>query len=188
MGSYLRQLVVLSSVAAKRQKFELLAASCLMPLSLGLSEPALAQTFTFPAGNYPTGIGVNNPGAPTNVILDPGVQVFVTPGTINQAVAVSTGTAAGTGAPATLTANNAAVNISGGDLVSALFLHPILGNATITASGIMNVAGTGNTNAIWAAVFSSVPGAVASVTYTGSAAPGIIDINATGGSNSTVIQ
>ena len=101
MGSYLRQLVVLSSVAAKRQKFELLAASCLMPLSLGLSEPALAQTFTFPAGNYPTGIGVNNPGAPTNVILDPGVQVFVTPGTINQAVAVSTGTAAGTGAPAT---------------------------------------------------------------------------------------
>src|SRR5215813_4638818 len=59
LGSYLRQSVVLSSVAAKRRKFELLAASCLVPLSLGVSEPALAQTFT-PAGNdYPGGINVS---------------------------------------------------------------------------------------------------------------------------------
>jgi hypothetical protein len=109
MGNYLRQLVVLSGVTAKRRKFELLAASCLVPLSLGVSEPALAQTFG-PGGNdYPGGISSN-----TDVTLLPGVQVFVTPGTINQAVAISTGTAPGTGAPATLTANNAAVTISGG--------------------------------------------------------------------------
>src|SRR6516162_3441051 len=198
MGDYLRQLVVLSSVSAKCRKFWLVAA--FVPLSLGLSEPALAQTCgpldatgsvtctTF-LNPYAGGINYGNTGVPTTVTLDPGVQVFVTPGNgVNQAVAISTGTGPGSGLPATLTANNAAVTISGGALVSALFLHPILGSATITASGIMNVAGTGNTNAIWAATFSSVPGAVASVTYTGQATPGIIDINATGGSNSTVIQ
>src|SRR6516162_3960475 len=199
MGNCLRQLVVRSDVTAKRRKFWLMAASALVPLSLGLSDPALAQTCgalvggsvtcTTGGNNYTGGINYGNTGVPTTVTLDPGVQVFVTPGNnVNQAVAISTGTGPGSGLPATLTANNAAVTISGGDLVSALFLHPILGNATITASGIMNVAGTGNTNAIWAAVFSSVPGAVASVTYTGQATPGIIDINATGGSNSTVIQ
>src|SRR6516164_3587012 len=199
MGNYLRRLVVLSGVTAKCRKFWLVAA--LVPLSLGLSEPALAQTCgplgatgsvtcTTGGNNYTGGINYGNTGVPTTVTLDPGVQVFVTPGNnVNQAVAISTGTGPGSGLPATLTANNAAVTISGGDLVSALFLHPILGNATITASGIMNVAGTGNnTNAIWAATFSSVPGDVASVTYTGAATPGIIDINATGGSNSTVIQ
>ena len=103
-------------------------------------------------------------------------------------MAISTGTNEGAGLPATLTANNAAVTIdTTGSLASALFLHPILGNATITASGLMTVAGTTNTNAIWAAIFSSNPGDVASVTYTGSATPGI-NINATGGSNSSVIQ
>src|SRR5262249_3994324 len=58
----------------------------------------------------------------------------------------------------------------------------------ITASGIMNVAGANSTNAIWVALFSSVPGDTASITYTGSTTPGITAINATGGSNSTVIQ
>jgi hypothetical protein len=50
------------------------------------------------------------------------------------------------------------------------------------------VAGTANTNAIWAAVFSSNPGDTASVTYTGPTTPGTIAINAIGGPNSTVIQ
>jgi outer membrane autotransporter protein len=176
----------------------LIAACILTPLSLGISEPALAQCSGLPGSvdcttggnNYTSGINVGNTGTPTNVTLEPGVQVFITPGSnVDQAVAISTGTGPGIGLPATLTANNAAVTInSPGALTSALFLHPILGSATITASGIMNVAGTGNTNAIWAAVFSSVPGDAASVTYTGAAAPGVIDINATGGSNSTVIQ
>src|SRR6516164_11517172 len=199
MGNYLRRLAVLSGVTAKCRKFWLVAA--LVPLSLGLSEPALAQTcgpldasgsVTCTTGGNPYAGGINygNTGVPTTVTLQQGVQVFVTPGSgVDQAVAVSTGTAAGSGLPATLIANNAAVTInSPGQLTSALFLHPILGSATITASGIMNAAGTGNTNAIWAATFSSVPGDVASVTYTGAAAPGVIDINATGESNSTVIQ
>src|SRR6516165_4614705 len=199
MGNYLRRPVVLSGVTAKCRKFWLVAA--LVPLSLGLSEPALAQTcgpldasgsVTCTTGGNPYAGGINygNTGVPTTVTLQQGVQVFVTPGSgVDQAVAVSTGTAAGSGLPATLIANNAAVTInSPGQLTSALFLHPILGSATITASGVMNVAGTGNTNAIWAAVFSSVPGDVASVTYTGPTTPGITAINATGGSNSTVIQ
>src|SRR5262249_40214747 len=198
MGNCLRQLVVLFGVTAKRRKFWLVAA--LVPLSLGLSEPALAQTCgaldasgsvtCMTGGNpYAGGINYGNTGVPTTVTLAPGVVVNVTDPAIDQAVAVSTGTAAGTGLPATLIANNAAVTInSPGQLTSALFLHPILGSATITASGIMTVAGTGNTNAIWAAVFSSVPGDVARVDYTGAATPGKIDINATGGSNSTVIQ
>src|SRR5215470_10813319 len=142
MGDCLRQLVVLS-VASKCRKFWLVAA--LVPLSLGLSEPALAQCFgppgsviCTPGGNfYPGGINVGNTGVPTNVTLAPGVVVNVTPNTIDQAVAVSTGTAGGTGNPATLDANNAAVTVTGGSLVSALFLHPIQGSATITASGII---------------------------------------------------
>jgi len=193
MGNYLRRLVVLSGVTAKCRKFWLVAA--LVPLSLGLSEPALAQTcgpldafgsVTCTTGGNPYAGGINygNTGVPTTVTLEQGVQVFVTPGNgVNQAVAVSTGTAAGTGNPATLIANNVAVTLDGtpGQLVSALFLHPIQGSATITASGNINVAGTLNTLAIQAAPFSSVAGAVATVNWTG-------DINATGGSNSALIQ
>src|SRR5262249_7806297 len=126
MGNCLRQLVVLFGVTAKRRKYWLVAA--LVPLSLGLSEPALAQTcgpldasgsVTCTTGGNPYAGGINygNTGVPTTVTLQPGVQVFVTPGNnVNQAVAISTGTAAGTGLPATLTANNAAVTISGGRL------------------------------------------------------------------------
>src|SRR6516165_5516573 len=195
MGNCLRQLAVLSGVTAKCRKFWLVAA--LVPLSLGLSQPALAQTCgpldasgsvtcTTVGNPYAGRINYGNTGVPTTVTLQQGVQVSTN---VDQAVAVSTGTGPGSGLPATLIANNAAVSTnSPGGLTSALFLHPILGSATITASGIMNAAGTGNTNAIWAATFSSVPGDVASVTYTGAAAPGIIDINATGGSNSTLIQ
>ena len=193
MGNYPRRLVVLSGVTAKCRKFWLVAA--LVPLSLGLSEPALAQTcgpldafgsVTCTTGGNPYAGGINygNTGVPTTVTLEQGVQVFVTPGNgVNQAVAVSTGTAAGTGNPATLIANNVAVTLDGtpGQLVSALFLHPIQGSATITASGNINVAGTLNTLAIQAAPFSSVAGAVATVNWTG-------DINATGGSNSALIQ
>jgi hypothetical protein len=101
----IRQRVVLCGVAAKRRKFELLAALCLVPLSLGVSEPAVAQTFTTANNPYPNGISVTSTGTPLNVTLDPGVIVNITPGNnINQAVAISTGGSAGTGGPATLTA------------------------------------------------------------------------------------
>jgi hypothetical protein len=143
---------------------------------MGVSKVALAQcsgppgsTVCTPGGNpYATGINVGNTGVPTTVTLEPGVQVQTN---VDQAVAISTGTAAGSGLPAILIANNAAVNgNSFGTLTSALFLHPILGSATITSSGILSVTGTGNTNAIWAAVDSLTPGDTASVTYNG---PGI---------------
>src|SRR5262249_62384113 len=89
MGIYLRQPAVLCGVAAKRRKFWLVAA--FVPLSLGLSEPALAQTCgplgatgsvtcTTGGNNYTGGINYGNTGVPTTVTLDPGVQVFVTPG------------------------------------------------------------------------------------------------------------
>src|SRR5262249_726770 len=72
MGNCLRGLAVLSGAVAKRRKFELLAASCLVPLSLGVSEPALAQTFGTGGNNYPGGINVSTNQTPINVTLDPG--------------------------------------------------------------------------------------------------------------------
>src|SRR5262249_60285772 len=121
-------------------------------LALGVSDPALAQSpgppgntvgapGPIPQAQYPSGINVGNPGVPTTVTLAPGVVVNVTDPTIAQAVAISTGTAAGTGNPATLIANDAAVNLTTtSQFAGALFLHPIQGNATITASGRINLA------------------------------------------------
>jgi hypothetical protein len=60
------------SVCAKRRKFWLMAATALAPLSLGLSEPALAQTFTTAGNDYPGGINVSTNQTPINVTLDPG--------------------------------------------------------------------------------------------------------------------
>src|SRR5215831_3854826 len=99
MGDYLRQLVVLTGVAAKRRKYWLLAASALVPLSLGASEPALAQCMP-PPGNYgspgvnatcdsggnfyPTGINYNTAdglgGFPINLTLQSGVNVTIPAG------------------------------------------------------------------------------------------------------------
>ena len=109
MGNCLRRLAVLSGAVAKRRKFELLAASCLVPLSLGVSEPALAQTFSTAGNDYPGGINVSTNQTPINVTLDPGVQVFIPANTINNAVGLSSTTAAGTGGPIDLIANNAAI-------------------------------------------------------------------------------
>jgi uncharacterized protein YhjY with autotransporter beta-barrel domain len=86
--------IVPCGVAAKWPQFALLAASCLAPLSLGLSEPALAQCTPLdasgnatctPAGNpYPTGINYNTNnglgGTPINLTLLPGVNVAIPPG------------------------------------------------------------------------------------------------------------
>src|SRR5262245_58715180 len=81
---------LLSSVGAKRRKSWLLAACALAPLSLCLSEPALAQacgpldgsgSVTCPpaANNYSTGITYNTANTPINLTLKPGppaVQVI----------------------------------------------------------------------------------------------------------------
>src|SRR5262249_2831725 len=91
-------------------------------------------------------------------------------------------------APAILTANDALINhlITNGPNQSALRVQAS-GDATINATNTtINVTGTDSTNAVWAIVFSSVAGRVASVNYVGPAnGPGI---TATGGANSTLIQ
>jgi hypothetical protein len=180
-----------SSLAAKRRKLLLIGASALTPMSLGLSEPALAQTFTTAGNPYPGGINVSTVNTPINVTLDPGVQVFIPANTINNAVGLGSTTVAGTGGPIELIANNAAISINTAGIITqetAAIRLQAAGNATITASGIINVTGTNSTNAVWANVFSSVGGAVASVTYSGAATPNVTDINVIGGPNSTIIQ
>src|SRR5438552_4579582 len=110
MGNYLRQLVVLSSVAAKYRKFWLVAA-CILA-SLALSEPALAQLIgvsrtVTPGGNdYPGGINVSTNQVPLDVTLQAGVNVMARNGVVN-AVNLNTTFAPGTGGSATLTANDA---------------------------------------------------------------------------------
>ena len=79
---------MLSSFGAKRRISWLLAASALAPLSLCLSEPALAQcagpadsTICTLGGNpYATGINVNTNNTPITVTLQPGVQVIIPAG------------------------------------------------------------------------------------------------------------
>jgi outer membrane autotransporter protein len=186
----------------RRRKSWLLAASALASSSLGISEPALAADECGPlvggsvtctsAGNpYATGISYNTNNTPINVTLQqgpPGVQVIANGGVVN-AVNLNSTFAPATGGPATLTANDATIThiIANGPNQSALHIQAA-GSATITASGIINVTGTNSTNAIFATVFSSVAGAVASVNYNGLATPGITDINVIGGPNSTAIQ
>jgi hypothetical protein len=162
---------------------------------LGLSEPAAAQTFG-PGGNvYPGGISVGSADTPISVTLETGVVVDILAGSTSRAVALdSTSGGVGTGGPATLFANNAAITIDTRSFsppdTSALFVHAAgdatIGGADNPVSAIMNVTGATSTNAVWASVFSTVAGATASVTYAGpTTGPGITE---TGGSNSTLIQ
>src|SRR5262245_42041063 len=95
MGDYFRQLVVLSNLTAKCRKFWLVAA--LVPLSLGLSEPAVAQVCTPVAnpgtltaaqpmtsctGTFNTNINFGGPNTPPPSLLtlelQQGVGVSVT--------------------------------------------------------------------------------------------------------------
>src|SRR5262249_16258505 len=95
----------------------------LMPLSLGLSEPALAQCTTLgstttctPGGNpYSTGINVDGtatPSLPLSLSLQPGVQVVIPagPGGVNAVNAAnSTGVTLGSG-DITITADAVTIN------------------------------------------------------------------------------
>ena len=84
---------MLSSVAVKRRKFWLITASALAPLSLGISEPALAQdecgpltlaslSARRPVNPYATGINYNGKSdtTPINVTLQSGVNVTIPAG------------------------------------------------------------------------------------------------------------
>ena len=125
MGS-LRQLRVLPSVGAKRRKFWLMAASALAPLSMGVSEPALAQcagpasnTVCNSGGNsYPTGINVDA----TNLVngFSTGINL-----TLQPAVVVNIPTGAG-GVNAVNAANSAGVSPG-----SANITINVLDNVTI---------------------------------------------------------
>ena len=187
--------------SVKRRKFWLMAASALAPLSLGISEPALAQTCTPVAnpgnltaaqpstsctGTFNTNINFGGPTTPPppllTLTLEPGVIVS-NPGGNAVNLANTTGAIATIGTSATLIANNATItNITNSDNNSALRIQTN-GNATITSSGQIEVSGTQSTNAIWSIVLpSSDPTTATNVGYTG---PGI---TVTGGANSTAIQ
>jgi hypothetical protein len=86
MRIYRRLPTIQSGIATKRRKLWLIAASTLASAFLGVSEPALAQTF--PAGNYPQGISVGSNHTPINVTLESGVQV-IPPAGSNVSLAVN---------------------------------------------------------------------------------------------------
>ena len=82
MGRHLRQPGELSGVTAKRLKFWLMAATALVPISLGVSEPALADcSVGFPvnctAGTYtsPINVSAGSPAQAISITLEPGVIV-----------------------------------------------------------------------------------------------------------------
>ena len=126
---------------------------------LGVSEPALAQTCT-PAqpnpdpttgiatctGNFSSGIVYGPPPGPTqlHVILDPVNPVNVTLASPGIGVALNN---FGNSVPVFLEANGATINVtqvpapSGGN--RGLYVETAVNNATITASGQIDVAGEG---------------------------------------------
>src|SRR5260370_28977668 len=87
MRIWLRPLAVISGDGAKRRKIWLIAACTLAPLSLGVSEPALAQcsgplsnvTCTSGRNNYPSGISYSQTTANTDlhVTLESDVNVVL---------------------------------------------------------------------------------------------------------------
>ena len=183
-----------------------MTASALVPLSLGISEPALAQTCTPVAnpgnltaaqpstsctGTFNTNINFGGPNTPPppllTLTLEPGVIVN-NPGGNAVNLATATGGINTIGTSATLIANNATItNITNSANNSALRIqtngNATIGDAMTPVSGIINVSGTQSTNAIWAIVLpSSDPNTVAKVVYDG---PGV---TSTGTTFSTVIQ
>jgi hypothetical protein len=176
MGN-LRQRRVLSSITVKRRKSWLLAASALAPLSLGVSEPALAGCAP-PPGNYgapgvtaicdslppngnpyPGGINYNTDngagGFPINLTLLPGVQVVIPagPGSVNAVNTANTGGVTPGSADITITANDVAINNtanSGTSNNTGLRIQSS-GAAIINATNTtIDVAGTDSTWAILA--------------------------------------
>src|SRR5262245_43302250 len=204
MGSF-RQPRVPFSVGAKR-KFWLMAATALAPLSLGVSEPALAQcagpasnTVCNSGGNsYPTGINVdatnlvNGFSTGINLTLQPAVRVDIPTGAggVNAVNAAnSTGVSPG-GANITINAidnvtiNNAANPLSNNNTGARIQSS---GDAIIRATNAtINVAGTASDWAILAFAQPQIgnlgPSNMASVTWSG---PGL---NSTSGVEGGAIQ
>ena len=186
----------------RRRKSWFLAASALVSSSLGVSEPALAApgTCTSPQPNPDPTTGIvtctgdftssiiygpppppPGPATQLHVILNPPVSVTTGPG---DGVALNNFTNT---VPVLLSANGATINVtqvpssSGGN--RGLYVETAENDATIMASGKIDVAGEGGGNhAIKAFVNATAGSGNASVTYTG---PGL---TGSGGTNSTDIQ
>ena len=205
MGS-LRQRRALSSITLKRRKSWLLAASALAPLSLGISGPALADnecgplvggsvicTSTTGIGNpYPNGIVYGLPPPPPanpflNVTLNSDVNVTLSP---NPGIGVALNNFNSAGSPVLLSSNGATINVTNPAAAAAggnrgLYVETVSANATIMASGQIDVAGIGGGNHAIKAFVNTGPGD-ASVIYTGA---GLLPFDLrSGGTNSTVIQ
>jgi outer membrane autotransporter protein len=185
MGN-LRQRRVPFGVCAKRRKFWLMAASALAPLSLGVSEPALAQcagppgnTVCTPGGNpYPSGINVNTDnglgGTAINLQLLSGVNVTIpagSPGVNAVNAANTTGVTLGS-ANISITANGVTINNTanpGGNNQTGLRIQSS-GDAIITATNTtIDVNGTASDFPILAFAMPNLTGLphVASVTWSG---------------------
>jgi hypothetical protein len=193
----------LSSVIVKRRKSWLLAASALASSSLGISGPALAQcsavdasgnatclsgTYTDivpqPPGTFPAPINYNQPtpNTPLNVTLNSGVNVTLS----NPGIAVSLSNFGGGAAAGavSLLANGVTINVTNPAAGEhrGLYVETQANNATITASGPIDVAGgVQGSHAIKAFVNAQFGPGNASVTYNG---PGLSST----GANSTDIQ
>ena len=96
MRIYRRLPIIQSGIAARCRKLWLIAASTLASAFLGVSEPALAQTFGTNGNPYPAGISVSSNQTPIIVTLAPGVQVITS---VPLAVNLTSTTTAGTGLP-----------------------------------------------------------------------------------------
>src|SRR5262245_28602885 len=181
------------SVGAKRRKSWLMAATALAPLSLGISGPALAQcsavdasgnatclsgTYTDivpqPPGTFPAPIKYGQPtlNAPLNVTLESGVNVTLSNPGLFGAVQIAKG--AVNGGPVLLSANGATISVlTPGSGNRGLYVETSSNNATITASGKIDVFGVGGDNhAIKALVNGTVGAGDATVIYGVPGAPG----------------
>ena len=170
MGS-LRQRHVLSSITVKRRKSWLLAASALVSSSLGVSESALAQVCVPPpstpdaTGNATCTGAFNTPieysaiaNQTLHVTLVPPVSVtLAAPG-----IAVNLNNFNNPGSPILLDSKWRNNQCGAGD--RGLSIESVSANATITASGQIDVTGFGGGNHAIKAFVNTGPGD-ASVTY-----------------------
>ena len=169
----------MQSSVVRRRKFWLITTSALVPLSLGVSEPALAQacgplavsvTCTSAGNNYPGGISYlqTTPSTDLHVNLNSDVNVTFSGAQLGAVIVDNRG------GQAILTANGAAItaNVPGVNGLVATTDNGS-GNAIITASGPIQVVGNG--------IVAIARGDLASVTYNG---PGVTS----SGSSATVIQ
>ena len=179
MGIFTRLLEKLYRVAAKYRCASIVVGAAALMLSLGVSEPALAQacgplavsvTCTSAFNNYPGGISYlqTTPATDLHVNLNSDVNVTFSGAQLGAVIVDNRG------GKAELTANGAAItaNVPGVNGLVATTDNGS-GNAIITASGPIQVVGNG--------IVAIARGDLASVTYNG---PGVTS----SGSSATVIQ